>query len=35
VGIGSLENGLLVPGQQTLFTYPNTRQFTFGANITF
>jgi len=35
VGIGSQEGGLLIPGQQTLFSYPNTRQFTFGANITF
>jgi len=35
VGIGSAEGGLVIPGQQTLFSYPNTRQFTFGANITF
>jgi TonB-linked SusC/RagA family outer membrane protein len=35
VGIGSAENGLTIPGQQTLFSYPNTRQFTFGANIIF
>lgn len=35
VGIGSAEGNLTVPGQQTLFSYPNTRQFTFGANITF
>jgi hypothetical protein len=35
VGIGSAEGGLVIPGQQTLFSYPNTRQFTFGANVTF
>lgn len=35
VGIGSAEGSLLVPGQQTLFSYPNTRQFTFGVNVTF
>ncbi|ASU32538.1 SusC/RagA family TonB-linked outer membrane protein [Mucilaginibacter xinganensis] len=35
VGIGSVESGLLIPGQNTLYSYPSTRQFTFGANITF
>jgi TonB-linked SusC/RagA family outer membrane protein len=35
VGIGSAEGGLTIPGEATLFSYPNTRQFTFGANITF
>ncbi len=35
VGIGSLEGGLLIPGQNTLFSYPNTRQFTFGVDLTF
>lgn len=35
VGIGSAEGGLLIPGQTTLFSYPNTRQFTFGVNVTF
>jgi TonB-linked SusC/RagA family outer membrane protein len=36
VGIGSAE-GLTVniPGQATLWSYPSTRQFTFGVNITF
>jgi hypothetical protein len=35
VGIGSAEGGLTIPGQATLFSYPNTRQFTFGVNVTF
>jgi TonB-linked SusC/RagA family outer membrane protein len=36
VGIGSSESfAVTVPGQTTLFSYPNTRQFTFGVNVTF
>jgi TonB-linked SusC/RagA family outer membrane protein len=35
VGIGSVESGLTIPGQTTQYSYPATRQFTFGANITF
>ena len=35
VGIGSVDSNLLLPGESTLFSYPSTRQFTFGANITF
>ncbi len=35
IGIGSSENNLLIPGQQNLWSYANTRQFTFGVNLTF
>ncbi len=36
VGTGSAESfTTTIPGQATLFGYPNTRQFTFGATITF
>jgi TonB-linked SusC/RagA family outer membrane protein len=35
VGIGSVESNLLIPGQATLYSYPATRQFTFGVNLTF
>jgi TonB-linked SusC/RagA family outer membrane protein len=35
VGIGSVESGLTIPGQATLYSYPATRQFTFGASLTF
>jgi len=36
VGIGSAESfTTTIPGQATLFSYPNTRQFTIGVNVTF
>jgi TonB-linked SusC/RagA family outer membrane protein len=36
VGVGSAESfTTTIPGQATLFSYPNTRQFTFGVNVTF
>ncbi|GAA4314815.1 SusC/RagA family TonB-linked outer membrane protein [Mucilaginibacter gynuensis] len=36
VGVGSGESfTTTIPGQATLFGYPNTRQFTFGVNLTF
>ena len=35
VGYGSQESGLTLPGQATLYSYPQTRQFTFGLNIGF
>jgi TonB-linked SusC/RagA family outer membrane protein len=35
VGIGSAEGNLVIPGESTLFSYPNTRQFTLGVNVTF
>jgi hypothetical protein len=36
VGIGSAESfAVTIPGQSTLFSYPNTRQFTFGLNLSF
>ncbi|SDD82018.1 TonB-linked outer membrane protein, SusC/RagA family [Mucilaginibacter pineti] len=36
VGIGSAESfATTIPGQATLFSYPNTRQLTFGVDVTF
>ncbi len=35
VGYGSAESGLTLPGQASLYSYPQTRQFTFGLNIAF
>jgi TonB-linked SusC/RagA family outer membrane protein len=35
VGIGSKDSGLYTPGEQNLFSYPQTRQFTLGVNVTF
>lgn len=35
VGTGSAESTLLIPGQYSLYSYPSTRQFTFGMDISF
>lgn len=35
VGIGSRDSGLFTPGEQNLFSYNNTRQFSLGLNVTF
>jgi TonB-linked SusC/RagA family outer membrane protein len=35
VGIGSKDNSLFTPGEQNLFSYNNTRQFSLGVNVTF
>ena len=35
VGIGSKDSGLYTPGEQNLFSYNNTRQFSLGVNVTF
>lgn len=35
VGTGSAESNLLIPGQFSLYSYPVTRQFTFGLNASF
>ena len=35
VGRGSAENNLELLGEFTLFSYPNTRGYTFGVNLTF
>ncbi|AKQ44481.1 hypothetical protein TH63_00675 [Rufibacter radiotolerans] len=35
VGTGSAESGLFIPGQYSLYSYPTTRQFTFGLDLSF
>jgi len=35
VGIGSKDSNLYTPGEQSLFSYNSTRQFTMGVNVTF
>lgn len=35
VGIGSRDSNLFTPGEQNLFSYNNTRQFSLGVNVTF
>jgi len=35
VGYGSEESGLTLPGQAALYSYPQTRQFTFGVDVSF
>ncbi|WP_242926616.1 SusC/RagA family TonB-linked outer membrane protein [Pontibacter vulgaris] len=35
VGTGSAESNLFIPGQFSLYSYPTTRQFTFGLDLSF
>ncbi len=35
VGTGSAESNLFIPGQYSLYSYPTTRQLTFGLDISF